>query len=146
MLYRVPLKKNWDYEQSVAEALRSVLVGRSGYLGPLLCNFFRKNNFEGTFLSDELAQWEFWVSEWNRFTKSRNCFFSWLPSFAIVCQLWCGFLWLLQIENTPDYLFHRKITVAITKLAFTAFWCFENVHKVMQIQQVYRVPWGCCYY
>lgn len=39
------------------------MVGHYGYLGPLVCNFFlffiRKNNFEGTFLTDELAQWKF---------------------------------------------------------------------------------------
>lgn len=37
--------------------LRRALVGHFVYLGPLFCNFFfRKNKFEGTFLTDELAQ------------------------------------------------------------------------------------------
>lgn len=76
-----------------------VLVGHRVYLGPLICNFFRKNNFEGTFLTDEVAQWNFvWVKIAGLRKIWRDCgFFGWLPSFNYCVRICVSFVWLFQI-------------------------------------------------
>lgn len=95
---------NLTNSQSAGRVLRSALVGRCGYLGPLLCNFFfRKNNFEGTFLTDELAQWKFLMYEIPVYEKSTDCIFGWLPSFAIVisyCVAFCDYFKLRTLIRT----------------------------------------------
>lgn len=62
LCYRVPLCKTYQNDKRQEKTSEGFWLGVCVYLGPLICNFsffFRKNNFEGTFLTDELAQMNF---------------------------------------------------------------------------------------